>query len=249
MCRINISLIILSLWGFFGCIGKPDKPVVWPQTDSSGFARLTRPSDTSSFEQTLLSAGLVNVEMLDSTILVDLRYGSEENFLGFNFYRGFQKCYLQKEGADKLLKAQKNLKVRNPDLSLLVWDAARPLSVQWAIWRAVKPPPGLSKGFLVSNPARGSLHNFGCAVDVTIAGPDGKPIDMGTDFDCFEETAWPAKEQKMLKDAKLTEAQVTNRRLLRSVMYAAGFWNIQTEWWHFNAMRRETAIARYSLIP
>ncbi len=72
---------------------------------------------------------------------------------------------------------------------------------------------------------------------------------MGTGFDCFEEIAWPVREQKLLKDAKLTPEQVTNRKLLRSVMYSAGFWNIQTEWWHFNAMRREVAAARFTILP
>lgn len=230
-----------------GCSGSSHEEVQWPrQTEASGHS--ARVPEIHPFEKTFLEAGLVDIHSLDSSILVDLRYGTTRNFLKKDFYQGFNKCFLQETVAQKLRAAQEALKQTNPELALLVWDAARPRSVQKEMWRSVKPPPGVAKGLFVSNPGRGSLHNFGCAVDVTLATPDGHPLDMGTDFDHFGREAWPVKESEMLKDAKLTRQQVTNRQLLRSVMYKAGFWNIQTEWWHFNAMRREAASQRFRMI-
>jgi zinc D-Ala-D-Ala dipeptidase len=249
MCRINVWWILWLIFPAAACQRSDRETIVWPAVSYADIDFPAKIPDTSGMEKKLMDAGLVNVGLLDPAILVDLRYGSNRNFMGVGFYQGFNKCYLQKEVAIKLVNAQRNLKKNHPELTIMVWDAARPQSVQYAMWKALKPPPGLAKGFLVSNPARGSLHNFGCAVDVTLADADSIPLDMGTDFDCFDEIAWPVSEQKMLKDAKLTEAQVTNRKLLRSVMYAAGFWNIQTEWWHFNAMRREAASAKYRMIP
>ncbi|MFO7723129.1 MAG: M15 family metallopeptidase [Bacteroidales bacterium] len=200
-------------------------------------------------EAELIKAGLVDVQKLDPSILVELRYGTTNNFMGIDFYDGFNKCYLQPEVARMLVEVSAELKRRFSDLRLLVWDAARPGSVQQKMWDAVIPPPGVFKGLFVSNPSYGSLHNYGCAVDVTIADTSGVPLDMGTDLDFFGPEAWPVEESRMLKNGKLTETQITNRKLLRSVMYHAGFWNIQTEWWHFNAMRREAARERYRIIP
>lgn len=236
-------LLVLS-----ACTRPGVAPVPWPSGHGYDMPA-GRTSDISLFETACIRAGLVDIHSMDTSIKVDIRYGSTRNFMRIDFYEGFNKCYLQQEVAEMLVNAQQRLKRIDPDLTLLVWDAARPQSVQEKMWKAVKPPPGMFKGFFVSNPRKGSLHNFGCAVDVTIVHNDGTLLDMGTDFDHFGPEAYPVEEIKMLKNAKLTQQQVTNRHLLRSVMYGAGFWNIQTEWWHFNAMRREVASRRYSMIP
>lgn len=227
-----------------------DDVITWPDSPRCDSVTVSRNPDTSSLEEKFREVGLTDVQTLDSTIRVYLRYATTDNYMHTNFYGNFNRCYLQPEIALMLVKAQQYLRSLHPEWSLLIWDAARPLSVQKVMWQKVKPPPGISRGCLVSNPDRGgSLHNYGCAVDVTIADENGDLLEMGSDFDCFDEVAWPIREQELLKNAKLTKDQVTNRKLLRSVMYRAGFWNIQTEWWHFNAMRRETAIARYKIIP
>jgi zinc D-Ala-D-Ala dipeptidase len=231
-----------------GCAGPEHNRVEWPTVREPSPVGL-READPHPLETALQKNGLVDVQLMDRNILVHLRYGTTDNFMHTDFYDGFNKCYLQPEVAGMLVKASSELRRQHPHLRLLVWDAARPRSVQQQMWDAVVPPPGVFKGLFVSNPAWGSLHNYGCAVDLTLADTLGNPLDMGTDLDHFGREAWPVEEPGMLKNGKLTREQVTNRQLLRSVMYHAGFWNIQTEWWHFNAMRREAARAKYRIIP
>jgi len=101
---------------------------------------------------------------------------------------------------------------------------------------------------ILPDPKYGSLHNFGAAVDVSIVNEHGDLMDMATEFDHFGVLAYPTKEDSLLKAGALTQAQVTNRKLLRDVMYKAGFFNIQTEWWHFNAMYRNAASEKYQII-
>lgn len=247
MLRNNLLRTCLVLFALASCTGENDKTVTWQESERDKTMQL-RKQDINLTEQLFIDAGLIDVHTLDSTIQVDLRYGTENNFMGIDFYGGLNKCYLQRPVAEMLVKAQQALKRRAPELSLVVWDAARPLSVQQKMWDLVVPPPGMFKGYFVSNPSRGSIHNYGCAVDVTLADLSGNLLDMGTDFDHFGPEAYPVEEASLLKDGKLTEEQVRNRKLLRSVMYEAGFWTIQTEWWHFNAMRRETASERFRII-
>jgi zinc D-Ala-D-Ala dipeptidase len=243
----KVVIILLFLLFVAGCCHPEPTDVHWPAHQVEKHIT-NRETSVSSAEASFIAAGLIDVATLDSSILVDLRYSGTDNFMGVDFYQGLNKCYLQEPVARMLVKAQHALKLRHPDLTLMVWDAARPQWVQAKMWSLAVPPPGIAKGFFVSNPARGSLHNFGCAVDVTIANLKGEPLDMGTDFDFFGPEAHPVQEQRLLKDGKLTEMQVTNRILLRSVMAEGGFWNIQTEWWHFNAMRREVASRQFRMI-
>ncbi|MFK7970948.1 MAG: M15 family metallopeptidase, partial [Bacteroidia bacterium] len=131
---------------------------------------------TDSLEQVLIDAGLVNVATLDPSILVELKYASKDNFLKRNVYGVLNKCYLQPEAAAKLVKASELLQEGYPDLRLLVYDAVRPRSVQFAMWRIVKGTPQQS---YVASPKSGSVHNYGAAVDLTLATADGTPLDMG----------------------------------------------------------------------
>jgi D-alanyl-D-alanine dipeptidase len=239
--------VFLLFFFLVGCSDDPMSSVEWPVAEMSVGTLVSSPP-VHSMEESFRAAGMIDVQTLDTSVRVDLRYGSEHNFMGTDLYEGFNKCYLQPEVAAMLVSASQLLQDRRPDLRLLVWDAARPLSVQQRMWREAVPPPGVSKSLFVSNPAYGSIHNFGAAVDVTLVCANGTPVDMGTDFDHFGQEAWPVAEAAMLKNGKLTPDQVTNRQLLRSVMYGTGFWNIQTEWWHFNAMRRNVARERYPLV-
>jgi zinc D-Ala-D-Ala dipeptidase len=249
MCCSKKMLLFVLLISLSGC-GKQDaQSIEWPVSDK--VTPLTfRLADPHHLEMVFRRVGMVDVQTLDSSIRVHLRYGTTDNFMQTDFYEGFNKGYLQPEVAKMLVEASAELKRMHPHLRLLVWDAARPRSVQQKMWDAVVPPPGVFKGLFVSNPSYGSLHNYGCAVDVTIFDIMlNRELDMGSDLDHFGPEAWPVEEARLLKNGKLTGEQVTNRRLLRSVMYHAGFWNIQTEWWHFNAMRREVARAKYRMIP
>ena len=108
--------------------------------------------------------------------------------------------------------------------------------------------PNSEKGKFVSNPKNASIHNFGAAVDLTIAKTNGEPLDMGTEFDHIGELAYPTMEYFFLKDGQLNQQQVDNRKLLRKVMQKAGFTWLTTEWWHFNSCSREEAKLKYKIL-
>ena len=201
-----------------------------------------------ALEMTLIESGLVDIQALDDRILVDLRYSSTNNFVGVDVYGDLQRCYLQRDIAEKLIKAQDHLNVEKTGYHLLVFDGARPLRVQQIFWDTLAKPEEI-KHLYVADPKEGSIHNYGSAVDLTIADEQGQALDMGTDYDFFGELAYPTKEDEMLTKGLLTEAQVENRRLLRRVMDQAGFTPINTEWWHFNGYSRKRAAELYEIIP
>lgn len=124
------------------------------------------------------SIGLVDIATLTDDIPVSLMYARDDNFTGKILYKDLSRAYLHPEAARALLKAQAELKKIRPDLSLKVYDAARPMSVQKIMHDAVK---GTEQHIYVSNPAKGGgLHNYGLAVDVTLCdvatGEDRKSV-------------------------------------------------------------------------
>jgi len=201
----------------------------------------------SELEKIFKGYGLVDVKTLDSTIVVDLRYASNYNFLGRNLYGEIHKAYLQKDVAIKLAKASQLLRSEHASLRIVVLDAARPLSIQQQMWTDVNLPNGNKEKF-VASPYIGSLHNYGAAVDVTLCNQNGIYLDMGTSFDSFSDTAYTINEEDLLRVGKLTQTQYQNRKLLRKIMTAAGFYPIETEWWHFNACSRNYARTHYPII-
>jgi D-alanyl-D-alanine dipeptidase len=203
-----------------------------------------------TMEQKMIDQGLVDVHKKDADILVDLKYSSTDNFLKKDVYGDLNNAYLQPEMAAKLFLASKYLRTAWPGYQLLVYDAARPNSAQYALWDALDEIkiPKSKKTMYVADPAIGSNHNFGCAVDLTVVDKNGKPLDMGTPYDFFGPLAYPRMEQEMLKSGKLTDKQIANRKILRTAMVKAGFTVNTTEWWHFDGMSKKQARARYGMI-
>lgn len=199
----------------------------------------------SSVHHALFELNLVDIYTIDSTIQVDLKYATTDNFMGFVLYDTLDRAFLQKDVAERLSKCQQFLKDSMPNYSLLVYDGVRPLGVQRQMWEAMDSIPPGERGKFVSNPAFGSVHNFGAAVDLTICDENGIPIDMGAGYDDFRDIAFPSKEWKFRQSGELSETQWKNRKLLRAVMRSQRFYNIPSEWWHFNACSRETAVAKY----
>lgn len=185
--------------------------------------------------------GLIDIQKLNSNILVDLRYASSNNFLKQILYDTLQSAYLQREVAERLAKCQVYLDSIKPGYKLKVFDAVRPIQVQQLMWDALDTIPVAQRGKFVSNPRLGSVHNFGSAVDLTICDAKGKELDMGAGYDDFRAIGFPAKEAFFLRSGELSQAQVDNRKLLREVMRSQKFVNIPSEWWHFNAYSRLTA--------
>ncbi|HAO51503.1 MAG TPA: peptidase M15 [Runella sp.] len=201
-----------------------------------------------TLEKKFIKHGLVDIQTLDPTLKVELKYSTTDNFIKEDVYGDLERAYLQPMAAQKLVKANQFLKQEKSNYTLLVYDGARPLSVTKIFWARMSHLPYNRREDFVADPAKGSIHNFGCAVDLTIADENGKPLDMGTIFDFFGVSAEPRREAEMLKSGKLSRQQVENRKLLRRVMLKAGFTSIQTEWWHFNALSRAKAKAKYGFI-
>lgn len=167
------------------------------------------------------SLGFVNIAEADSSIAIDLMYTRADNFTGTLLYEDLKEAYLHPDAMKSLKRAQRLLKEQYPGYSLIVYDAARPLSVQQKMWDVVK---GTSKYIYVSNPSRGGgLHNYGLAVDISILDDKGLPLPMGTPVDHLGKEAHITEEAALVAQGKLTEQERANRLLLRQVMKEAGF--------------------------
>jgi D-alanyl-D-alanine dipeptidase len=201
-------------------------------------------------EQKMLDQGLVNIQDVNPDILVELKYATPDNFMKKNVYGELTHAYLQPEVAKKLSQASKFLSQEKPGFKLLVYDAARPNSVQYKLWDALDDLkiPLRQKTQYVADPKIGSNHNFGCAIDLTVVDEKGNPLDMGTKYDFFGPLAYPRSEQEMLRQGKLSAKQIANRNILRKAMVKAGFAVNTTEWWHFDGMSKKTARAKYGMI-
>ncbi|WP_394336579.1 M15 family metallopeptidase [Algoriphagus lacus] len=202
----------------------------------------------SDLESMLFAQGLVDIEVAVPGIRVELKYSTTDNFFGRDVYGDLVRCFLQPEVAEMVKKAQEDLKKQYPNLTLLIYDGVRPLSVQQILWDSLDKPDSI-KPLYVSDPKIGGLHNYGVAVDLTIFDlKKGEPLDMGTPYDYFGYPAYPDRELEMLAEGKITRAQVANREILRKVMTGAGFTGIGSEWWHFNAFSRKEAGEKFQLI-
>ena len=175
-------------------------------------------------------------------IQVDLRYATDNNFVGRDLYSPYDCAWLHVEAAGALEKVVAWLAARRPDLTPLVLDALRPQRVQQQLWDALE---GTGLQMYLANPERGSIHSYGMALDITLLDEQGRELDMGTGFDDMTNLSHPALEEGFLQAGQLTEAQVANRRLLRDAMLQAGFLGINTEWWHFDCGDRELVRATY----
>lgn len=204
------------------------------------------PLSAQSLASRMSDFGLVDVGRMDSTIQVNLMYAADSNFTGVVLYDDLREAYLHPEAAEALLKAQKELHTLFPGYNLLVKDAARPMSVQKKMFRVVQGTP---KANYVANPAKGGgLHNYGLAVDITIADENGNELPMGTPVDHLGPEANIDREEQMVARGVISETERQNRLLLRRVMTTAGFKPLRTEWWHFNLVSKRQAQAKYRLL-
>lgn len=182
-------------------------------------------------------------------VLMDLRYAGINNFMGVDMYGPIygssRKVFLHKDAAVKLKRAVRFLQKEKPGWSFLIFDALRPRSVQWQMWKKVKGTP---QEKYIADPAIGSPHNYGMALDIGLTDGKNGELDMGTGFDYFTPIAEPRYEKKYLKMGKLTKQQVANRLILRRVMTKAGFIQLSHEWWHYNALPESKIRKKYKIV-
>lgn len=203
---------------------------------------------TCSYEKAMSEQGLVEVKKEIPSVLVELKYATSDNFMKKNVYGCLNTAYLQKEVIVKLKKANELLQQSNPGYHILIYDAARPLSIQWVLWNTLTDLVPRERQKYVADPKEHSIHNYGSAIDLTLADEKGQALDMGTKYDFFGELAYPKLEQQFLNNGQLTAKAYENRLLLRNIMKKAGFMPIDFEWWHFNAFSRKEAKKRFEVV-
>lgn len=201
-----------------------------------------RTPDATDENTQMAAAGMVDAQVDCPDLVVDLMYARDDNFTGVKLYDNLRGAWLHQLAARSLIDAQQQLTRLHPGMHIKVCDAARPMSTQTRMFRAVS---GTSKSRYVSNPARGGgQHNYGMAVDVTLVDSCGRELDMGTPVDHLgPEVHIGDAETQMLRTGRLTQTQLDNRLLLRRIMKAAGFTTLKSEWWHFNRCSRRYAQA------
>lgn len=168
-------------------------------------------------------------------VAVDLRYAGTDNFVGRDLYGALDCAWLHHLAATGLENAAALLAREAPGHRLLVLDALRPHRVQIELWDYLE---GTDLRQYVADPALGSIHSFGMALDVTLLGPDGRELDMGTGYDEMRELSHPRLDAHHLAIGELTQQQHRNRKLLREVLVRSGFQGIDNEWWHFDMLDR-----------
>ncbi|OLB28992.1 MAG: D-alanyl-D-alanine dipeptidase [Acidobacteria bacterium 13_2_20CM_58_27] len=189
-----------------------------PLTDLTKKALAAQPPHESG---DFLKPDLVDLSTFDPAIHFDIRYATKNNFLGQPVYSQ-AKAYMQRPAAEALLRASRKLNALG--YGLLIHDSYRPWYVTKIFWDATPE----DKRIFVANPAEGSRHNRGCAVDLTLYGlKTGAPIEMTGVYDEMSERSYPFYPGG-------TSLQRWHRDLLRHAMEAEGFDVYEFEWWHFD---------------
>lgn len=201
----------------------------------------------SVIEKELEQNGLQNVADEIPGIEVYMIYSTPYNFMGRVLYKDLDEAYLVPEAMEKLRRANDLLRKKRLDLHLVVYDAARPRSIQQQMWKVVE---NTELEDFVANPNKsgGGAHNYGVAVDVSLVDCTGNPIPMGSEYDYFGDRSRVDLEAELIEKGEISQRELLNRQLLREIMTEAGWLVEPSEWWHFNAMSLTEASQKYTVI-
>jgi D-alanyl-D-alanine dipeptidase len=197
----RLSLVMVLFLLFVRCKAQVPSP-------SNGAYPIGVTSDTT----------FVNLKDYSDDFVYDMKYATKDNFLKAKVY-DCAECYLRSKTVIALTEANKEFIRRG--YRIKIFDCYRPLEIQKKMWKIVSNP------IYVADPAKGSIHNRGGAVDVTLVDAGGRELDMGTPFDYFSIEA----SHSYINTSKTVQE---NRKLLKSVMTAANFNSFDSEWWHYN---------------
>ncbi|SDM62558.1 M15 family metallopeptidase [Kriegella aquimaris] len=208
----------------FGCKEQPSKEEQSHKQDiiqkavDTVIKKVTPPKPKFRSFEGLADTTFIRLADFSDGFAYDLRYATENNFLKAKVY-DCAECYTRVKTAKALIKA--NAEFKQHGVKIKFYDCYRPNSVQYKMWEIVPNPQ------YVANPKKGSIHNRGGAVDITLVTLNGEELDMGTDFDFFGKKAYH-------DNFDLPKEILDNRKLLKETMERHGFWSIRTEWWHYN---------------
>lgn len=169
-------------------------------------------------EESIADSTFVNLKDYSADFVYDMKYASTDNFLKAQVY-DCAECFLRLKTVKALVKA--NSKFIQKGYRIKIFDCYRPLDIQKRMWKIVSNPE------YVADPAKGSIHNRGGAVDITLVDANGKELDMGTTFDFFGPEASHYYEN-------ITDEVKQNRLLLKKIMKKSNFNSFDSEWWHYN---------------
>lgn len=170
---------------------------------------ITKEKDSNAF---------VNLKNYSNDFVYDMKYATTDNFLKEKVYP-CDECFLRVKTVKALLQANKSF--LHKGYKIKIYDCYRPKAIQKKMWKIV---PDAN---FVANPKKGSIHNRGGAVDISVVDLNGKELDMGTQFDFFGKEA----SHNFLE---LSDEIVANRKLLKDIMLQHNFKSFDSEWWHYN---------------
>ncbi len=224
----TLLCLLMFVFLFYNCKTEVNSKAFAPVTSDKTDNTTTRVKDTvPSTVQVLEEATLVppdydtmkwtEIRQLIPDIVLDLKYATSDNFVEEQLYE-CGRCFLRPKVAKALAEVQDTL--RKKGLGLKLFDCYRPRPIQQKLWDKVPDAR------YVTRPEKGSMHNRGAAVDLTIVNLQGEELDMGTGFDYFGKEAYHTYTNH-------SDTIQANRELLKKVMRAVGFTPIRTEWWHY----------------
>lgn len=210
--KLKIPTLFFIIITFCGCKSPKISSVEFLQSRLELFSKSEKTiqnSDDSTF---------VNLKDYDNNFAFDMKYATNNNFLKTKVY-DCDECYLRLKTVKALINANNSfLKL---GFKIKIFDCYRPLDVQKKMWKIVSNPN------YVADPKKGSIHNRGGAVDITLVDSSGNELDMGTEFDFFGKEA-------AHNFMDLPQNIIKNRQLLKSVMIENNFKIFDSEWWHYN---------------
>ncbi len=169
-------------------------------------------------EQAISDTTFVNLKDYSADFIYDMKYATDDNFLKAKVY-DCAECFLRLKTVQALIAANNDFKKKGFKIKL--YDCYRPLSIQKKMWEIVSNPE------YVADPKKGSIHNRGGAVDISLVDLNGKEVDMGTPFDFFG-------IQASHNYTQLSNEIKSNRKYLKKIMIKNGFNSFDSEWWHYN---------------
>ncbi len=217
-CMMVVILLLPQDFATAGKLVQPLTSLVTSPATSPGTRPTPSPAARSATNLHLDANQLVDLGQVDQRIRQDIRYATTHNFTHTQLYPQ-SRCILHGAIAQALSQVQTDLAAQG--LGLKVYDCYRPLAVQRQMWNQVPDER------YVANPARGSRHNRGAAVNITLVDRDGREMPMPTDFDDFTEQAWR-------NSTGGPEGARHNSQILELAMVKHGFAPLPTEWWHFD---------------
>ncbi|MDQ8014612.1 MAG: M15 family metallopeptidase [Flavobacterium nitrogenifigens] len=173
---------------------------------------------TTSAEVKVSDTAFVNLRDYSNDFVYDMKYATDDNFLKTKVY-DCAECMLRLKTVKALIAANKDFLKKGYRIKL--YDCYRPLDIQKKMWEIVSNP------IYVADPKKGSIHNRGGAVDISLVDITGKEVDMGTSFDFFGIMASHNFKQ-------LSKEILSNRAYLKKTMIKNGFNSFDSEWWHYN---------------